>query len=114
MTLRDALETDAAMFTSTSDFGETVTYRPRLVSERNIAAVVTRQQAEQISGDENRVATVFEVHVANNSTTGIATTEIDLGGDMIDIADRVGKTPKPRSILQILDQDEGMVVLRCQ
>jgi hypothetical protein len=76
--------------------------------------VVIRQAAELISEEENRSLIVFDVHVANSSDTGIATHELDLGGDAIDIADRVGKQALPRSIVQILDQDEGMIVLRCQ
>lgn len=114
MTLRDMIETDAALFVSTSDFGESVVYRKRNNTTRTINAVVIRQVAELISDEENRALTVFEVHVINDSTTGIATSEIDLGGDAIEIADRVGKLARPRSIIQIQDQDEGMIVLQCQ
>jgi hypothetical protein len=114
MTLRDMIETDAALFVSTSDFGESVVYRKRNNTTRTINAVVIRQVAELISDEENRALTVFEVHVINDSTTGITTTEIDLGGDSIEIADRVGKLARPRSIIQIQDQDEGMIVLQCQ
>lgn len=114
MTLRDMIETDAALFVSTSDFGESVVYRKRDNTSRTINAVVIRQVAELISDEENRSLTVFEVHVVNDSTTGITTTEINLGGDTIDIAERVGKTARPRSIIQIQDQDEGMIVLQCQ
>ena len=114
MTLRDMIEDDASLFVSTTEFGESVIYRTRSGTARTINAVVFRQTAEVISEDENRVVPVFEVHVINNSSTGIATSEIDLGGDTLDIADRVGKTARPRSIIQLGEQDEGMVVLQCQ
>jgi hypothetical protein len=114
MSLRDMIESDASLFVSTSEFGESVIYRTRSGTARTINATVFRQQAELISDDENRTVPVFEVHVINSATTGIATEEINLGGDTLDIADRVGKTARPRSIIQIIDQDEVMVVIRCQ
>lgn len=114
MSLRDIWENDASLFTSTNDFGEVVVYMPRNGTDRTITATVFRQVAEALGDDENRVLPVFEVHVANSVTTGIATTEVDLGGDQIEIADRVGKTPRPRSIVQIMEQDEGMVVYQCR
>jgi hypothetical protein len=114
MTLRQMIEDDAAKLVSTSDFGESVVYRTRNNIARTINAVVFRQLAELISEDENRSVTVFEAHVVNNSTLGIASTEIDLGGDTLDIAERVDKTARPRAIVQIQEQDEGMLVLRCQ
>lgn len=115
MTLRSSVVTDATVvFTSTNDFAESVVYRPLGGSSRTINAVVIRQLAELISDDENRVVPVFEVHVINETCTGISTAELNLGGDRIDIAERVGKTPLPRSIVQIIDQDEGMLVLQCR
>lgn len=113
MTLRDSIETDASIFTNSDEFGESVVYRPRGGTARTISAVVFRL-LPQANEDENRSLTVFEVHVANSSTTGIAASELNLGGDEIDLADRVGKTAKPRSIVQITEQDEGMLVLQCQ
>lgn len=113
MSLRDSIETDASIFTNSNEFGESVVYRPRGGTARTISAVVFRL-LPQANDDENRSLTVFEVHVANSGTTGIAASEINLGGDEIDLADRVGKTPKPRSIVQITEQDEGMLVLQCQ
>ena len=115
MTLRDTIIDDAtAVFANEDDFAETVVYRPRSGGTRSISAVVIRQIAETISDEENRVVPVFEVHVANDSTNGIAADEINRGGDTIDIAERIGQTAKPRPITQILEQDEGMIVLQCR
>lgn len=113
MTLRSAIETDAALFVSQNDFGEEVVYRPRQRSERTISATVFRQIAEALD-DENRSTVVFEVHVANSLTIGISANELDIGGDQIDLADRVGRTPRPRAIVQIIESDEGMLVLQCR
>lgn len=115
MTLRDTIIDDAtAVFANTSDFAETVTYRPRAGGSRTIAAVVIRQIAETISDEENRVVPVFEVHVVNNAVNGISATEVNRGGDRIEIAERVGQEPLPRPITQIIEQDEGMLVLQCR
>lgn len=113
MSLRDSIASDASIFTNSDEFGESVVYRPKVGTARSISATVFRL-LPQANDDENRSLTVFEVHVANSSTTGIAASEINLGGDEIDLSDRVGKTPKPRSIVQITEQDEGMLVLQCQ
>ena len=114
MTLRQAIIDDAAIFTSTSDFGESVVYRPATGVPRTIAATVFRQLAETISDDENRVVPVFEVHVANSCTTGISSKEINLGGDTISIAARNGLAATTRPVVQIIEQDEGMLVLQCR
>lgn len=115
MTLRATIITDAtAVFTATDDFAELVVYRPYQGTTRQIKAVVIRQLAETISDEENRVVPVFEVHVVNSECSGIGSGEINLGGDRIDIAARVGNIPLPRSIVQIIDQDEGMIVLQCR
>ncbi len=113
MSLRDSIQTDAAIFVRSTEFGESVIYRPRQKSERTISATVFRQVAESIE-DENRSSVVFEVHVINSTTTGISSEELDLGGDAIDLADRTGKTARPRAIVQILDSDEGMLILQCR
>ena len=115
MTLRSTIISDVAtVFTNTNDFAETVLYRPLGGATRSISAVVFRQVAELISDAENRLVTVFEVHIKNDGCSGIATSELNLGGDQIDIAERIGKAAKPRAIVQVIDQDEGMLVLQCR
>ena len=91
MTLNDAIGTDAnTVFTRTDDFAESVTYIPHQYygestpTNRSIRAVVIRE-SETVVGEDGgeAVVPVFEVHVQNSSTLGIAGTELDLGGDRI-------------------------------
>lgn len=120
MTLRDMIDDDAVdVFLNTDEFAESVTYYPRTrtataSSSRSIAAVVFRNQMEVVSENGVSVLPVWEVHVANNSTTGIASTEIDTGGDQIGFPPRDGEDAVKKTIVMILVQDHGMLVLQCR
>lgn len=115
MTLKQMMQDDAgSVFLNTDEFAETVAYGAvGAISRRSIKAVVFR---EAIAGTEESggvVTPVFEVHVANNSTTGISSTEINLGGDVIDFPVRDGLASSTRRIVAITTQDEAMLVLQC-
>lgn len=117
MTLHDLIESDAAtVFCNTSDFAESVTYWARgAASGRAIDAVVSREQIVGFDADNNQVnLPAFQVHVANSSTLGISSSELNLGGDQIELSPRDGKTAEKRSITQLLIQDHGMLVLECR
>ena len=118
MTLKDMILADSVnVFINSSEFAESVIYKtspgkPTPVT-RTINAVVIRQAVGE-SEETGTSVPFFEVHVANNLTVGISSTEIDLGGDTIDIPVRPGMTASARAIVSIIDQDEGMLVLQCQ
>jgi hypothetical protein len=121
MTLRDMIADDAAaVFLADGDFAETVTYYPHRFygaaerSPRTIKAVVIREQIANFAEDVVTVLPSFEVHVANDSTLGISSDEIDTGGDQIAFPPRDGKQAERRSILRITTQDHGMMVLECR
>jgi len=121
MTLADQIESDATLvFTSTSDFAESVTYHPHQdfgeaePTDRSINAIVIRDQIATLSEDQASVAPVFRVYVANDSTDGISSSELNLGGDQITLPPRDGKSAERRSITQLLQQDPGMLVLECR
>lgn len=119
MTLHDVILSDAStVFTNTDDFAEIVTYCARqqfggaVPTPREINAVVVREQITSLDGDT--VSPVWQVHVANDSALGIASSELDLGGDQIELPPRDGKTAERRTITQLLIQDHGMLVLECR
>ena len=121
MTLRAMIEADAAtVFCSVNDFAEAVTYYPHrfygaaLRSPRAINAVVFREQIASLTEDVETVLPVYEVHVANDSVTGISSNEIDTGGDQIELPSRDGKTAEKKTITRIVTQDHGMLVLECR
>jgi hypothetical protein len=121
MTLRDMITDDAtAVFLNTDEFAESVTYYPfrypgtALRSNRTITAVVIREQIQAVTQDGSQtVLPRWEVHVANDSTAGISSDEIDLGGDQIGFPPRDGQTAERRSIVRLVTQDSGMLVLEC-
>jgi hypothetical protein len=121
MTLKDQIDNDSSLvFTNTSDFAETVTYYPHIYfgatvrASRSISAVVFRQQVQVLGEDGDSIVPIFEVHVANDSTVGISSDELDTGGDQIEFPPRDGKDAEKRTITHLVTQDHGMLVLQCQ
>ena len=121
MTLRASISDDATtVFLAEDDFAESVTYLPyrdpgaAARSNRVLSAVVIRNQIENISEDDGAtVSPQWEVHVHNDSTTGIAGTELNLGRDQITFPPRDGQAAATRTITQLITQDHGMLVLEC-
>lgn len=113
MTLRDTISEDATgVFLDVDAFAESVTYTPRGGSTRSILAIVEREDQE--SDDAGAVVPVFFVRVANDSTYGISSDEINLGGDTVTLPPRDGKTSEIRAVVRIIEQDHGMLTVRCQ
>ena len=115
------MQADATLvFCQLDDFAETVTYRPhRFFGEearpdRTISAVVIRESETVLSEDGDTIVPVWEVHVANSVTLGIASEEIDTGRDQILLPPRDNETAEVRTIVRILSQDLGMLTLQCQ
>jgi hypothetical protein len=118
MTLAARIVTDAgSVFLNSDHFAETVTYYPQrygvTTAPRTIKAVVTRNQVATMNADE-QIVPEFEVRVANDSTTGISSSELNTGGDMIKLAARIGETATKRSVQLLVEHDEGMLVLTCR
>jgi hypothetical protein len=115
MTLHDMIKADAeTVFCNANDFAEPVTYYPRIGSSREIQAVVIREALAILNEDGDNVIPLFEIHVANDSLTGIASDELNLGGDSLEFAIRVDGPKTRRSIMKLLSHDEGMLVLECR
>ncbi len=109
------MQADAvAVFCNPDDFAESVVYYKRNGLSRTINAVVVREAFAINPEDGDTITPVFEVHVANDSTKGIASDEINIGGDMLAFAVRVGKAVERRSIVRLMSHDEGMLVLECR
>lgn len=121
MTLRDSITADAlAVFCNTDDFAEVVTYYPHrfygdaVREPRQIKAVVFREQITALTEDVQTNLPVFQIHVANDPVDGISSTELDTGGDQIELSPRDGEPTQRRSITQLITQDHGMLVLECR
>jgi hypothetical protein len=115
MSLHDVIIADGvSVFCNTNDFAETAVYYPLTGGERNVSVVVERQQIQVLPEDGDNNTPVFLVHVANNATTGITSEQLNIGGDRLAFADRVGDVIRERTILRLLNHDEGMLELECR
>lgn len=92
-----------------SRFGEPVTYYPRSGKPRNILAIIDRDPPQSGGDFDEHRGPVFTVEVANDQQDGIASDCIDLGGDRIEFAQRKRGAPAKMSIVQLADQDAGML-----
>lgn len=118
MTLAARIVSDAgSVFLNSEHFAEPVTYYPHRFgtagTPRSILAVVVRNQVATFNPDE-QIVPEFEVRVANDSTTGISSSELNTGGDQIKFAGRVGETEQKRSVQYLVEHDTGMLVLICR
>ena len=115
MSLHDAIQADAInVFANPNDFAEPVTYYKKTGKARPINAVVVRDALAILPEDGDTVTPVFEIHVANDIVKGISSEELNLGGDMIAFAVRVGQAVQRRTITKLLAHDEGMLTLECR
>lgn len=115
MTLHDMIRSDSVnVFCNSDDFAESVVYYKRNGLSRTINVVVMREAFAINPEDGDTITPVFEIQVANDPTNGIASDELNIGGDMISFAVRVGRHAERRSITRLIQHDEGMLVLECR
>ena len=108
-------EFDQALIDSKDDFlttfGETVVYWPRTGGSREITAIVGRDRPDDLDGVPHGQAPRLTINVANDETDGISSSEVDKGGDKVELAVKIGETAQQRRITKILYQDAGMMKL---
>lgn len=92
-------------------FGEDIKYLPAGGGQREIVAIVDRGQPAPLDGAPHGHSPLLTISVANDSTTGISSSEIDTGGDKVELAVRIGETVQQRRITKVLSQDAGMMKL---
>jgi hypothetical protein len=115
VTLHDLIKQDAeSVFCNADDFAESIVYYKRNGRSREIKAVVTRTNAAILPEGSDLNTPVFEIAVPNDQSSGIASDELDLGGDEIGLSPRVGQPVSRRSIVRLLEHDEGMLLLECR
>ena len=115
MTLADIIKADAKnVFCNPADFAEPVTYYKADGKARKIKMVVNRDALAILPEDGDTVTPVFELYGANDVDEGIASDELNLGGDQIAFPVRVGKPPERRSVIRLIEHDNGMIRLECR
>ncbi len=89
MSLKDSLVSDmTGVFLNTDDFAEEVIYTNVDGEQRTIKAMVFR---DPVQNDLNVPQPKLRIIVANDSTSGISSDELDTGGDTITVAYRKGE-----------------------
>lgn len=83
-----------------------VTYYPKSGSARRIRAVIERP-GEMEAGRE-----VVLILVKNSTTSGIASAQINTGGDKVEVSQRDNKRPIRMKIAEILNHDAAMLKLK--
>ena len=115
MSLHDTIIEDAKkVFANPQDFAESIVYYKRNGRSRKINAVVVRDDSLQLSEASDLVTPRFMVYVSNDGSEGIESKELDLGGDQISLPPRVGEPAERRSVVRIVEHDEGMLALECR
>lgn len=121
MTLRAQIASDASVvFLNANDFAESVTYAPynypgtTARATRSILAIIERPIVEVLTQDGEHAIPIFTVYVANDSTVGIASSEIDVSRDAILFPVREGEEATSRRITRMQEHDNGMLQLECR
>lgn len=98
------------IYTSDNDMSEQIEWWPLGVegSKRTIWAVVQRPDSES---NGNVEAPVAEIHVLNDATDGVASTEIDIGADLWKFADRTGTTAATHAAKRLDSHDTAELVI---
>jgi len=78
---------------------------------RTITAIVDRYPAQPMGASPFGQSRRLTITVYNDSTLGISSSEIDIGGDAIEVSERIGKTAVRKKINSIISQDDGMMEL---
>lgn len=110
MTVFDDLFRDAAAPELLTQFGESVVYVPKGGTPRTITqAIVDRNPPEAIVGPPSGHGPQLLVTVKDDATTGISRTEINTGGDRIEVAVRKGGTAKSMQVNKLVKDTGGML-----
>lgn len=110
-----ANQTDQMLIDAASDFltefGEPIKYLPAGGGSRDITAIVDREPPAELEGMPGAHASRLVIGVANDSTDGISSSEINTGKDKAELTVRINETAVQKLITKIISQDAGMMKL---
>jgi len=92
-----------------TEFGVPIKYKPKGGGSRAILAILNYEPPEDLGyGIQTEVKSIG---VMNDPVEGISSSELNMGGDMVELAVNIGDVPMDRPIKEILSQDAGMMAL---
>ena len=92
-------------------FAETVVYKPRVGATRSILAVVDRDMPQNPGMVQRGGTDRLRIVVINSATDGISSGELDMGGDQITVARRIGEVASDLRIVAKTIEDRGVLEL---
>jgi hypothetical protein len=93
-------------------FGEPLIYLPAGGGRRCINGIVERNPPASYDTAGNVVIPELIIRVANSCTLGIQSTEVDTGGDRVEVIKKIGEVvPSRFQVRQMQSQDSGVTVL---
>ena len=93
-------------------FGESITYYPAAGGSRSIQAIVNRDPPEILDGSGNAVMPKALLQVLNSTTSGIGSSEVNIGSDEVGFPLRINDVSANRfSLLLLQSQSGGVTVL---
>jgi hypothetical protein len=95
-----------AVSTFLTDFAETITYTPWQGAPIQIQAVIQRNVPSEIQGLPGASAYKHEIMIANDPTAGVAA--INKSKDEVSFSNRVGEAAETFTVLQIIQNDQGI------
>jgi hypothetical protein len=114
MSFKEQINNDAVLtFLNTGECAENIAYTPKNGAAKIIPALIIRNRLDPAGEDTGRVLlNQAEIMIANDAENGMIS--INKGGDKVSFPERVGDTDIDWSVIDILDQDEGMWKLLVQ
>lgn len=107
------LASDAGTFMSASgEFAEPITYLPRAGTARSIYGIVVRNPPATPAELQRGVAPSLEITVRNDAALGITPAQLDIGGDAISVAIRLGEPASKILLPAPTFQDAGAMMFR--
>jgi hypothetical protein len=114
MTLKSSITNDvSAIFLNTDDFAETIVYFFRAGGSVSINAIVDRDPPAIYDAGGNIVLPAFTIEIADSSSSGVAKSAIDTGGDEVELMAEFGDVAVTRvTVVQEISGDfNGMIQL---
>lgn len=94
------------------NYGESITYFPKAGARRCITAIVDRSPPAIFDAAGTATLPTATIRVNNSCRTGIASREVDIGSDEVEMVLRVGDTKTKRfSLMTLLSQDASVTQL---
>lgn len=93
-------------------FGEPIVYFLRDGGSRSITAIIERSPLAFYDAAGNVVLPAFVLRIKDDCTEGVKASEVDTGGDEVELIAELGDvTPTRKTVLKLMSQDSGVIVL---